>query len=490
MAIEWLILAEGANKPTGRALKLALSLVGQHARVVPPRVTFGRWQPIISIGGTSDPAWMPWAPVRVAWAFDGYERDVRGVGRHTPFDWDLVLTRSHRIAHGRWTSRLDVLRAFMRPRWWRAVLAIRKLQLRVESKSPSSRVVTVPDFNVGNPYQSLLYSAQHEFGCEVVGVRDLKAGPVDQLGPGDVLHVNWLHPLLESPSDELQAESALRVALERIDELRARGVRLVWTVHNTTSHNVQYSRVEKQFACAIADRAEVVHTFSDRAPQVLLKETGAEVSKKFIAVPHMSYLDVYVERQQAIITRLSLGIDDDAFVALCFGSMRSDSGLEVVISALDDKRLAHVHVVVAGRVAGANDVLVRELVEHPRIHLLAREIDDIEVSDVLRLANVALVPYSSGLQSGWAALAATYDLPVIASDIGCLVDDLPAAATSVFPSGDARALANAIVSWSAAQPDTLAAASQELAKWKRARSPEQISREFLTAVVMSGKDHV
>jgi len=131
--------------------------------------------------------------------------------------------------------------------------------------------------------------------------------------------------------------------------------------------------------------------------------------------------------------RRRLGIGKSEKAILFFGNITAYKGLEYLIDAFErivadggDYRL-----IVAGRAKKSSDPYVADIQERlsrkpvrERTMLRMEFIPDEEMELYLKAADVTVLPYTRIFQSGVLFLAYSFGLPVIASDVGSLRDDV------------------------------------------------------------------
>lgn len=151
--------------------------------------------------------------------------------------------------------------------------------------------------------------------------------------------------------------------------------------------------------------------------------------------------------------RQRLGLSDADRVVLFFGNIAPYKGLEFLVEAmagLKDSQLTY-RLVIAGRPKGAEDYwgAVEELIESRGLvsRTIARiqYVPDEETEVYFKAADVLVLPYTHVFQSGVLFLAYNFGLPVIASDVASMKEDIVEGETGfVFPPCDSAALARAI----------------------------------------------
>ena len=169
-----------------------------------------------------------------------------------------------------------------------------------------------------------------------------------------------------------------------------------------------------------------------------------------LLVPHPIY-DLFGERRDRERSRRNLGVSARE-VALFFGFIRPYKGLLDLLRAVALlPRERDFQLLVGGEVYGDETPYrdaVRELGIADRVVLHLRYVANEEVADFFTAANVAVLPYTSATQSGIAQIAMSFDLPVIATDVGGLPEMVrPGETGDIVPPGDPRALAAALVAY-------------------------------------------
>jgi glycosyltransferase involved in cell wall biosynthesis len=233
------------------------------------------------------------------------------------------------------------------------------------------------------------------------------------------------------------------------------GKRIVLTVHNVNarrrdSKDTHLNRLTLRIQYRLADQI-FVHT--ERMKLELSEEFGVQGARVTVipfginnAVPNTC-----LSQREA---KQRLGIHDDQKAILFFGRITPYKGLEYLISAFqqvlarrDDYRL-----IVAGRPEndcqkywGAIQERIREDVRRGRVLLRADHIPDDETELYFKAADVLVLPYRQIYQSGVLFLGYSFGLPILASDVGALKDEIVEGKTGfVFRPEDPVDLAKAI----------------------------------------------
>jgi glycosyltransferase involved in cell wall biosynthesis len=151
-----------------------------------------------------------------------------------------------------------------------------------------------------------------------------------------------------------------------------------------------------------------------------------------IRVPHPLY-DHFGAKLEPAEARRRLGIPEGKRVLLFFGFIRDYKGLDLLIEAfgrLDERYV----LVIAGETYGSFDAYGGLVARSPlsaNIRVFNDYIPDTRVPEFFSAADACVLPYKSATQSGITSIAYHFDLPVIATDVGGLAEDVGGRGTGV-----------------------------------------------------------
>jgi glycosyltransferase involved in cell wall biosynthesis len=270
-----------------------------------------------------------------------------------------------------------------------------------------------------SPYQRLLHPALEERGARIAPDAALRPSwAIRSGGRIDVVHLHWLEYLIGSNDRETLKPARMLVRglrlLATLGVLRARGVRVVWTVHNLTPHDALLPKLDLALAraCARLSNRLVVH--SRYAASRVAQAYGAQDA---IVAYHGNFVDYYpaaaATREQA---RARLGIPAAAHVFLAFGQVRAYKRLPELVQAVRELPRDDVRLLVAGRPIpdAAGEAVVAAADGDPRIVVRLEHVADDEVAALHEAADVAVLPNREVFSSGALLLALSLGVPVIA----------------------------------------------------------------------------
>jgi glycosyltransferase involved in cell wall biosynthesis len=347
-----------------------------------------------------------------------------------------------------------------------------------------------PDYTSTNPYQDLLYAALPEHGGVAVPSVDIFNNPVArQTGEsleGNVLHLHWLNGIV-------QPGKSLQEAFYRLDRFKAemtalveRGVRIVWTVHNTLAHELTYRFLEIELSAFVAEIADVVHVMTAET----LRETADLFHippEKVVLVEHPSFEGCYPQLLDRRAARDRLGINDDDVSLLFFGGIRPYKGVPLLLDGFENAAAsdARLRLHVAGGLGATMDrSVVERMATMDRVDPHVGFVDQAEVHQFLLAADVLVLPYESILNSGSLMLATTFGLPVIAPRLGRLTELEGSEFVEFFEVGSADDLARSMCR--AASTLTKKPARAAARAFADDRNPREIARDFALHLLADG----
>ena len=114
----------------------------------------------------------------------------------------------------------------------------------------------------GNPVQSLLYASLPASGIEV---RNRHGWPRDHDLEGvDVLHLGWPDRATQRTGPVGTCERRLARSLASIATAKARGTRVIFTLHNAAPRRARHGDAVARFTRSLLRGADTVHVFDDR----------------------------------------------------------------------------------------------------------------------------------------------------------------------------------------------------------------------------------
>lgn len=270
-----------------------------------------------------------------------------------------------------------------------------------------------------NPYQVLLNGALERRGVRFEQANRLSlTWALRRGGRLDVLHLHWLEYLVGRDSREKAyqmkvAARALRL-LAVVLVLKARRVRVVWTVHNLLPHDTLYPRRDLALARLLARLADELCASSEHAARQV--ERAYRCSGVRVAY-HGSFDGSYPPPDRPRVeVRARLGLPPDATVFLAFGLVRRYKRLADLVHAFRAHPDPGARLLIVGRPVppGAEHEIETAAAGDPRVLLHWKHVPDERVGELHAAADVAVLAYRDVFSSSALLLALSQGLPVIA----------------------------------------------------------------------------
>lgn len=324
----------------------------------------------------------------------------------------------------------------------------------------------------GNPYQSLLHSGlPDDLDAEFGGPRALSRLKDDEF---DVIHLHWDDRMFGRDDDVVKNRRDLAAALEQLSAFKARGGRLVWTIHNRTPHKERDTETFHKARLALTQLADAIHVHAPHAADHMQTEYDAPQHKLHV-IPHPSYLGAY-EAKTKTLKRSFPTSKTREFLFL--GMFRGEKGIHEIHNAAAKltKREVPYHLRMYGKAFDSQARLIRRLEANPRIDLRTDRIPDDEIPEIFSTAHVFLAPYQSLFTSGSVMLALTFGLPVIGPNIRELRETTPEECHSfLYDPASPRGLIHSMLRSIAMPEAELRAVRKACFAFARERAPAKIA---------------
>lgn len=314
------------------------------------------------------------------------------------------------------------------------------------------RILVMPDYRQGNPYQQLLADSIEKTGTQVVfpqGYRRIL--PIfravqDQQPAVDVLHLHWLEPYLIGNNLFLKLIYALKFLVD-IGLTRMTGTRLVWTIHNQMEHDNAYPVLEHWVRTALLKIADRIIVHNQSALAALSQEYRLDLRKVDI-IPHGHYRNTYGEPMDQTQARKQLNLPLEGPIYLHLGALRPYKGIEHLLEVwqANQSHLTEASLLIAGCTYDPAYLqkLQTLITQTDRAIFYPHFVEDEQIRLFLSAADFVVLPYTRILTSGSVILAMSFNKPVIAPRLGAIPEVLGAADWLLYEPTDAQGLHKAI----------------------------------------------
>jgi len=234
--------------------------------------------------------------------------------------------------------------------------------------------------------------------------------------------------------------------------LRRSGLPLVQTIHNVVPHKSYLGRLDHLLEGSYYRAFDRLLVHSQANGRELRARYPSIDEGSVAVVPHGNYCGQFDDPPGMAEARRRYGLPEGVPVALFFGVIRPDKGLDLLLDALALPPAANLHLLIAGKPEGEGQGFQREyqpridrLGLNARVHSVVRHIADEEVPAIFGACDLVVLPYRQVAMSGVLHLAYTMGRPVLASAVGALPEMVVPGVTGLLvPAGDSKALAAAL----------------------------------------------
>ncbi|HEY40916.1 MAG TPA: glycosyltransferase family 4 protein [Dehalococcoidia bacterium] len=331
------------------------------------------------------------------------------------------------------------------------------------------KVIFIPDYSKGNPYQKALTDALSKYDVSVnfgniVGTFKM---PREFWGwrKADVLHLHWQHPFLLAHS---RMKTILRAVffITGLLLLKVFRVRVVWTVHNITSHDTRFRSFELFFCKLLAKLCNRIITHGPSARQAVINEYKLTNNSKVVVIPHGNYIGCYKNSIGQKQARKQLGLENKDLIFLYFGQIRPYKGIIELIEAFGGLGTSNEKLLVVGQPQNseAARTLAQKYEANHKIGMIFDFVPDDDIQIYMNATDVIVLPYKDILTSGTALLAISFGKPVIAPATGCIPDVLDAEGSFLYDPSDKEGLLKAMQLASGADLKEMGKHNLQLAK--------------------------
>lgn len=299
-------------------------------------------------------------------------------------------------------------------------------QMNRDAGKLPGRLIVFP-YWTENPFLNIAYLSARAAGVSIIPVSSPDGLQIElkRLRNGDGVHIHWTQTILQTASTEREAEDRFARFAVALDRARAKGVRILWTIHNRFPHECPFPEVEQRLCTYLADVADVIHVMSAATEEVVADLYPLDPDR-VVRIPHPSFAGVYDDSFPRASARRELGIEMDEFAVLFFGQIRPYKGVERLIRAVEIAReRAQVTLLLAGSVRPMDyeeeiDALIGS---QPWVRRELAFIPDEQTGRWFHAADLCVFPYTDVLNSGSVELAGTFGVPTLVPAVPSMATD-------------------------------------------------------------------
>ena len=234
-----------------------------------------------------------------------------------------------------------------------------------------------------------------------------------------VFHFNWF----ETPyGGRIHRKLSLMKKLLMLSILKIAGKKIIYTLHNRTSHLKEYRTHERKLVQDwFIKNAHSIIIHSQESLSFLDSMCPALAKTRIHYVPHPNYINAYPDSCRYSGFEKKSG----EIVLLFIGSVIPHKNIDVIIrTASQLRKYTHLHFLICGKGKPQYQDELLSLIDSDNVTTDFRFIEDGEIPSLLGMCDAVLLPYStlSELNSGASYLAFSYGKTVIGTWTGTTRD--------------------------------------------------------------------
>ncbi len=245
----------------------------------------------------------------------------------------------------------------------------------------------------------------------------------------DILHIHWPERLYKWYVLKKDDEQQFNEIKKRLEWYKQNGSKIIYTVHNLLPHNSKTKEKDSDFYNLIIEYADLIHHHCPKSIEFVTEKFPKAKEKQNIVANHGDYLIDYRDEKKESARR-KLGIPQESFVILNFGSQQHYKGSSIINETFSKLRIRNKFLLTAGNFRydtfpfPKNYLLkalnyFREKNSSSAKKFILKPIPPKEIPVIFSASDVVFLGHTDGLTSGILNLAATFSKPVVFPDIGC-----------------------------------------------------------------------
>jgi glycosyltransferase involved in cell wall biosynthesis len=222
-----------------------------------------------------------------------------------------------------------------------------------------------------------------------------------------------------------------------LGRVRSHGRKLVQIIHDAQPHPGEAYPLPKWFLSTVIRRSDGIVVLSEHVRRQLLDNYRYPADRVWV-IPHgrLPYPGGEIKERRT---------SDRPFRVMFFGRVLAYKGVGLLLDAYE--AIAHRHDISLA-IVGSGDLSPwrTQIARLPRVELDNRWIGTEEIGPILSRADLIVLPYLEATQSGVAAAAYAAGIPVVATPVGGLVEQIRHSETGLIAEKvDPKSLADAIL---------------------------------------------
>jgi glycosyltransferase involved in cell wall biosynthesis len=233
-----------------------------------------------------------------------------------------------------------------------------------------------------------------------------------------ILHIHWPHHYLIGNNSRTKSWFRIVGFHFFIKIIKLVKKRIVYTVHNLSSHENRYPDLQKWIDRILYNNVNGFISLNKYGIELLEKKIKSEKKQKVIYIPHPHYKGYYLDDITQDDARRKLGILNKAFVFLFLGQIKPYKNLPNFIDAYNTLQADDKVLLIAGSVHNNVDYLNKYVDYSSDIKFYNNFVEDDDLQIFLKAADLVVTPYTKIFNSGSVFLNLSFNKPTLGPQVG------------------------------------------------------------------------
>ncbi|MDE5092352.1 MAG: glycosyltransferase family 4 protein [Trichodesmium sp. St18_bin3_1_1] len=284
------------------------------------------------------------------------------------------------------------------------------------------KVIAWPAFKTKhkNPYNWLLYSQIVKQGVTVTEFSLSKLLRQEY----HIFHLHWaMETIVRHPNRAVAALRAIAMLLA-IDWVRARGTKIIWTIHDRRPHSLLHPQLAAWFQSEFVKRVDGCISHCQASKEWAMSTWTYLSDRPHTIIPHGHYREFYPNSISCETARANLDIPSEYHLLLFLGYIDCYKNVPHLVRIFRELAPTNWMLLVAGKLevpelgaqiseAAGNDFAVR---------LKFGYIPDEQLQTYFKAASLVVLPFQEILNSGSTLLALSFNCPVLVPEEGGMAE--------------------------------------------------------------------
>jgi beta-1,4-mannosyltransferase len=276
-----------------------------------------------------------------------------------------------------------------------------------------------------NPYHAELSKHLLKCGVRVANEDRLKTIFQTIRASHNVPYIIHIHAIPQF-SFSLLAMSRVFMFWSRLIRLRTLGVRIVWTIHDSSHHEARYPTIDRMLAKKLYYQVDATIVHSLAARKAVEIQWNVNRNERLFIIPHGNYIGCYPNTKSRKEAREKLKIPHGKMVFLFLGMIRPYKGVLRLIETFKFLSNSGTYLLIAGKPISEmlSSEVLKAIGDSTDIQYHPHHIIDDDMQYYLNAADVVVFPYTKALTSGALILAMSFGRACIVPKMGALEDTI------------------------------------------------------------------